>query len=142
MSDHEVTLVNDSMQEFFVRFHGPDESECDILMQRRKVAMLACLRSCLDQQEKLERGVCSAIACLVMYDLGPGDTLCSHHACPHLAAPFAGGVWKIHVELQDQYPYKSPSIGASVRTSPSSTAWHAHTFTLTLALLLATRQAS
>lgn len=26
-------------------------------------------------------------------------------------APFQGGVWKIHVELPDQYPYKSPSIG-------------------------------
>ncbi|ODQ53906.1 ubiquitin-conjugating enzyme type E2 [Saitoella complicata NRRL Y-17804] len=51
MSDYEVTLVNDNMQEFYVRFHGPAET------------------------------------------------------------PFAGGIWKIHVELPDQYPYKSPSIG-------------------------------
>ncbi|KAF7352778.1 Ubiquitin-conjugating enzyme E2 8 [Mycena venus] len=51
MSDYEVSLVNDSMQEFYVRFHGPAET------------------------------------------------------------PFAGGVWKIHVELPDQYPFKSPSIG-------------------------------
>lgn len=51
MSDYEVTLVNDNMQEFFVRF------------------------------------------------MGPTDT------------PFKDGVWKIHVELPDQYPYKSPSIG-------------------------------
>jgi len=51
MSDYEVTLVNDNMQEFYVRFKGPAET------------------------------------------------------------PFAGGVWKVHVEIPDQYPYKSPSIG-------------------------------
>ncbi|KAG9540840.1 hypothetical protein KCU86_g23153, partial [Aureobasidium melanogenum] len=53
MSDYEVTLVNDNtlVQEFFVRFKGPEET------------------------------------------------------------PFQGGLWKIHVELPDQYPYKSPSIG-------------------------------
>lgn len=51
MSDYEVTLVNDNMSEFYVRFKGPDET------------------------------------------------------------PFSGGVWKVHVELPDQYPFKSPSIG-------------------------------
>jgi ubiquitin-conjugating enzyme E2 H len=51
MSDYEVTLVNNKMSEFYVKFKGPAET------------------------------------------------------------PFAKGVWKIHVELPEQFPYKSPSIG-------------------------------
>ena len=51
MSDYEVTLVEDNMQDFYVRFIGPTET------------------------------------------------------------PFVGGIWKVHVDLPDQYPYKSPSIG-------------------------------
>ena len=31
MSDYEVTLVNDNMQEFYVRFKGPEESTSDSL---------------------------------------------------------------------------------------------------------------
>ncbi|KAG7814146.1 hypothetical protein KL921_000420 [Ogataea angusta] len=51
MSDYEVSLVDDNMQEFYVNFEGPKDS------------------------------------------------------------PYEGGLWRIHVELPDQYPYKSPSIG-------------------------------
>lgn len=51
MSDHDVTLIDDSIQQFHVIF------------------------------------------------MGPKDT------------PYTGGMWKIRVELPDQYPIKSPSIG-------------------------------
>lgn len=29
--------------------------------------------------------------------------------------PFEGGRWKLHVDIPEQYPYKSPSIGFSTR---------------------------
>ncbi|AMD20628.1 HDL116Wp [Eremothecium sinecaudum] len=51
MSDHEVELVEDNMQEFHVKFYGPKGS------------------------------------------------------------PYERGIWRLHVELPDSYPYKSPSIG-------------------------------
>ena len=51
MSDFDVEVENDNIQEFFVHFKGPKES------------------------------------------------------------PYEGGVWKVHVELPEGYPYKSPSIG-------------------------------
>ncbi|KAK6464830.1 ubiquitin-conjugating enzyme/RWD-like protein [Scheffersomyces coipomensis] len=53
MSDHDVTLVNDSIQKFEVLFHGPVDT------------------------------------------------------------PYEGGTWIVRVELPDQYPIKSPSIGFS-----------------------------
>lgn len=51
MSDYEISLVDDNMQDFHVQFHGPAET------------------------------------------------------------PYENGVWRVHVELPDQFPYKSPSIG-------------------------------
>lgn len=51
MSDHEVTLIKDSLQNFYVKFYGPKDT------------------------------------------------------------PYMNGIWNVRVELPDQYPIKSPSIG-------------------------------
>ncbi|OLY84580.1 Ubiquitin-conjugating enzyme E2 8 [Smittium mucronatum] len=81
MSDYKLSLVNDNMQEFYIRFDGPEDSEF------------------LFAAFSLPHHVWVSF---IYFLLG---TLFI------FSAPFSGGMWKIHVELPDHYPYKSPSIG-------------------------------
>jgi ubiquitin-conjugating enzyme E2 H len=42
MSDYEVTLVNDNMQEFYVRFNGPSDSKV-VLVYIGKICKSNCV---------------------------------------------------------------------------------------------------
>ena len=93
MSDYEVTLVNDSSM--FLPFYTLPErvgAFTNVTSQCPSIATLLrpCFSACADIRTRQE---------FYVRFKGPTET------------PFEGGLWKVHVELPDQYPYKSPSIG-------------------------------
>ncbi|KAI1763380.1 ubiquitin-conjugating enzyme h [Hypoxylon sp. FL1150] len=88
MSDYEVTLVNDNSKR-------PRRLVSDIVL----TTSLQCkpdqpvIRPLLSDSSHVPRQE------FYVRFKGPAET------------PFENGIWKVHVELPDQYPYKSPSIG-------------------------------
>ncbi|RFN46705.1 ubiquitin-conjugating enzyme [Fusarium flagelliforme] len=84
MSDYEVTLVNDNSKDIcLIRMNPADRLQC---MPFLALGLSHILTDTCRQE-------------FFVRFKGPAET------------PFEGGTWKVHVELPDTYPYKSPSIG-------------------------------
>lgn len=91
MSDYEVTLVNDNSEIPFLycRLYTADPLlQCQFWSLRYGFQRVPGAFADGNQRQEF----------FVRFK-GPAET------------PFEGGIWKLHVELPDTYPYKSPSIG-------------------------------
>jgi ubiquitin-conjugating enzyme E2 H len=100
MSDYEVTLVNESSM-----WTSPFLQTSANLPQCQFSLVTPISRTLISRRQEF----------YVRFK-GPAESTfaktrdCIYHALTS-TAPFEGGLWNIHVELPDQYPYKSPSIG-------------------------------